>query len=322
MPDTTSRAPTWADFEEQPDTEFEPRPPAQELAIVLRRFRAELDEAGRAGAESRVQALRALAEQAVLAIELETLLERHSRDFDRASLERVHRALGAVKDRMLSHVAACGLEIVRLEGADARDIVEIVDIDHWRYEDLTSSAVVIAELEAAVCLDGTLLRRGRVVMGGLGDVPRPSPAGGMPTPRDGEPRAGRLTPQEPAAPQIVCPVSGCRTRNAAGADVCLGCLTPLAGFARLSLYPGRLFNQGLHAARRGYGALARERFAAALLWAPDDVRARNAHALACLDVGDVRAARRAWEEVLARLPTEELALRGLAATRAGRAPSG
>jgi Flp pilus assembly protein TadD len=78
------------------------------------------------------------------------------------------------------------------------------------------------------------------------------------------------------------------------------------------MYPEALFNRGLRAARAGDSAFARECFAAVALWHPEDLRTRNAHALACLDARDVRAAMRGWQEVLASSPGDSLAARGLA----------
>jgi len=311
--------PTWADFEEQPSADFELHSPAEELAGVLRRMRAQLDRAGRAGAAQRADALRALAEQAVLAVELEKLLERHGPQFAERDLERAYRSLGQLKDRMLAHVAAAGLEIVRLRGAPAGEVADLVEIDGWRCDDIDASPTVVAELEVAIRLDGAPLRRGRVIMGGLGETSRD--AG---TPRRGLARkparsvaaapAGAVTATERGEPPwIVCPIAGCGAENPAGADACVGCLTPLAGFGRLLLHPAALFNQGLRAARQGDSALARECFAAVALWLPHDVTTRNAHALACLDAGDLAAARGAWEALLQRSPGDPLALRGLAA---------
>jgi hypothetical protein len=307
--------PTWAEFDEQPAADFEPRAPAEELATVLQRMRADLDRAGRASAEQRVDALRALAEQAVLAVELEKLLERHGPQFDDTALVHAYRALGQLKDRMLALVAEAGLEIVRLRGVAAGDVADVVEIDGWRCDDIDASPVVIAELEAAVRLGGATLRRGRVIMGGAGaDATAASPQH-----RDGCDRppaiAERIRPpsRRPPLPRIVCPIPDCRTENASGADVCVGCLTPLAGFGRLLLHPASLFNQGLRAAHQGDSGLARECFAAVALWLPYDITTRNAHALACLDAGDLAAARAAWTEVLQRSPGDRIALRGLAA---------
>ncbi len=282
---------------------------------MLQRMRADLDRAGRASAEQRVDALRALAEQAVLAVELEKLLERHGPQFDDAALAHAYRALGQLKDRMLAHVADAGLEIVRLRGVAARDVADVVEIDGWRCDDIDASPVVVAELEAGVRLGGAPLRRGRVIMGGVGAdataaTPRHGDARHRP-PADDEGVAPAAVDRPP--PRIVCPIPDCRTENESGADVCVGCLTPLAGFGRLLLHPASLFNQGLRAAHRGDSALARECFAAVALWLPHDVTTRNAHALACLDAGDVAAAHAAWTEVLQRSPADRIALRGLAA---------
>jgi tetratricopeptide (TPR) repeat protein len=314
---------TWADFDEQPATEVELRSPAAELAVVLQRYRADLDEAARAGSEGRAQGLRALADQAVLAVELEGLLELQQSARD-VSPERMHGALLSVKDRMLAHVASSGLEIVRLRGARGEDVVESVDVDQWRYDDGHTVEVVVEELEVAVRLDGVPLRRGRVVMGAPREVPATAPvsAESEPGPQrsDGEAGRARAMPERPLAPTIVCPVADCGTENHAAAEICVGCLTLLTGYGRLTMHPQVLFNQGLRAARGGDYATARECFAAVVLWQPHDLRTRNAYALACLDARDRRAARRAWEEVLARAPGDALAVRGMAAlTRAERA---
>jgi hypothetical protein len=309
---------TWADFDEQPATEVELRSPAAELAAVLQCYRTDLDEAARAGSEGRAQGLRALADQAVLAVELEGLLELQQSARD-VSPERMHGALWSLKDRMLAHVASSGLEIVRLRGARGEDVVESVDVDRWRYDAGCTVEVVVEELEVAVRLDGVPLRRGRVVMGAPREVPAPAPAESEPAPQRNDSGAGRdrAVPERPAAPTIVCPVADCGTENHAAAEICVGCLTLLTGYGRLTMHPQVLFNQGLRAARAGDHATARECFAAVVLWQPHDLRTRNAYALACLDASDRRAARRAWEEVLARAPGDPLAVRGMAAlTRA------
>lgn len=311
---------TWADFDEQPATEVELRSPAAELATVLQRYRADLDEAARAGSEGRAQGLRALADQAVLAVELERLLELQQSGRD-VSPERMHGALWSLKDRMLAHVASSGLEIVRLRGAFGGDVAESVEVEQWRYDDGCAVEVVVEELEVAVRLDGVPLRRGRVVMGAPREVrsTMPASAESEPAPQRSDRGIGhrRAVPERPPAPTIVCPVADCGTENHAAAEFCVGCLTLLTGYGRLTMHPQALFNQGLRAARAGDYATARECFAAVVLWQPHDLRTRNAYALACLHARDRRAARRAWEEVLARAPGDPLAVRGMAAlTRA------
>jgi len=307
---------TWADFDEHPATEVELCSPAAELAAVLQRYRADLDAAARAGSEGRAEGLRALADQAVLAVELEGLLELHQ-SARGGSLECLHSALRSLKNRMLAHVASSGLEIVRLRGARGADVAESVQVDQWRYDDGYATEVVVEEFEVAVRLDGVPLRPGRVVMGAPreGQSPATSSAEVGPAPQRADSGVGRrpAAPERPPAPRIVCPVADCGTENHASAEVCVGCLTLLTGYGRLTMHPQALFNQGLRAARAGDYATARERFAAVVLWQPHDLRTRNAHALACLGACDRRAARRAWEEVLARAPGDPLAVRGMVA---------
>lgn len=210
---------TWGDFEEQPATEVDLRSPAAELAVVLQRYRADLDEAARAGSESRVQGLRALADQAVLAVELAGLLELQQSARD-VSPERMHGALLSVKDRMLAHVASSGLEIVRLCGARGGDVAESVDVDQWRYDDGCTAEVVVEELEVAVRLDGEPLRRGRVVMGAPREVGSTARGSAESEPAEKRTDSGvtrrRAVRERPPAPTIVCPVADCGTRKSRG----------------------------------------------------------------------------------------------------------
>jgi hypothetical protein len=311
--------PTWIEFTERPVPDFEPGSPASELASVLRRHHADLEAAARAAADARVQGLRALAEQAVLATELEAHLERQGVSDDDGPLGALHAALSEVKDRMLSQIAGSGLEIVRLHGRPAAAVGELADIESWRYDDRFDAEHVVEELEVAVLHLGRPLRRGRVIMG--------APSRGGPatvevtrslTRHDDAhlPAAPRSGVAEAAA--IECPVADCRAHNELDAEVCVVCLTPLAGYRRLSLFPQVLFNRGLRAARAGNRLAARDCFAAAVVWHPEDIETRNAYALACLESRDRDGARGAWERVLELSPRDPLALRGLRALGGAR----
>jgi hypothetical protein len=303
--------PTWDDFDVVEVPEFRPRAPHVELADVLRRYRADLDSVARSAADRHEQRLRALAEQAVLAVKLDRLLGTPSQGEPFAELREL-------ADRMLEEIDSAGLEIVRLAGASADDVAGLVEVEHWRFAETYERAIVAEELEVAICANGRALRLGRVVMGAPpGHVvahPLELRAGAR---RHVQPpdRQAKTTPM-PDPVRIVCPVEECGAENAADADVCVGCLTTIAGYRRLSLYPELLLSRGLRAARAGHTQAARDCFAAVTLWQPEDVRARNAHALACADAQDLEAADRSWRGVLALAPDDPLALRGLAALAA------
>lgn len=309
------QAPSWRDFEETQVPDFRPRSPQAELAEVLRRYRADLDAAARSAAEGRAQGLYALAGQAVLAVELERLMDRHPVETADATFEHLHHALRRLKDRMLAQIEEAGLEVVRLLGERADAVAGIAEVEHWRFADSYPSEIVVEELEVAVRLNGVPFRKGRVVMGApcehAGAQPVELAGAEQPPGRSRFPRAQTARPADRT--RIVCPVEDCGTENEPDAEVCAGCLTLLVSYGRLSLYPDVLFNRGLRAARAGDSRIARECFAAVALWLTDDVRARNAYALACLDTEDVVAARRAWNEVLAFSPDDPLAIRGLRA---------
>ena len=113
--------------------------------------------------------------------------------------------------------------------------------------------------------------------------------------------------------RLICPGRPCQADNDVYAETCAQCGLPLHGYIRLSIYPSLLFNRGLSAVREGQHRRARDLFAALVYWCPFDLEARNALAMACYALGDVAEARNQWETVLARVPTDTLATRGLAA---------
>lgn len=111
---------------------------------------------------------------------------------------------------------------------------------------------------------------------------------------------------------VRCPIADCDRVNAADAERCVRCGTPLRQLARLSAYADQLFNRGLAAAESGELGTARDLFAAVVYWCPQDVVARNALALVAFQLGDCAAARVGWEAVLQRSPDDPLATAGLA----------
>lgn len=87
---------------------------------------------------------------------------------------------------------------------------------------------------------------------------------------------------------------------------------------KISAHAARLFNTGLAAAAAGQPGVARDCFAAVVLWHPHDLEARSAYAFSCLVVGDDEQAEQQWGLVLSRRPQDERALRGMAMLAARR----
>lgn len=110
---------------------------------------------------------------------------------------------------------------------------------------------------------------------------------------------------------LTCPASRCRVGNDDSSETCIGCGTPLESYARVASHAALLFNLGLAAVAEKRMKEARDLFAAVVLWCPNDSEARNAHALACYQLGDKAEARRGWEAVLARSSRDETASRGM-----------
>jgi hypothetical protein len=165
MSSSDELAPRWDEFCERPTAHIELRSPAAELAAVLQRSSTDLHDTVQAAAVLRREAYVALAAQAALAVELERALAHYETQLLDASLPRVHRHLRILKDRMLDAICATGIEIERLTGRPTDEVLDIVDVDHWRHAPEFEEQVVAELLEPAVLFEGELLRTGRVVMG-------------------------------------------------------------------------------------------------------------------------------------------------------------
>lgn len=142
--------------------------PVGEVLAVLQRYRADVDEARAEVERARRKGLEALADEAVLVVEMEKVLARYEPDMADAPLRRAHRHLRILKDQMLDRLKAEGLDVVRLRGLPYEGVAEIAEIDGWLHRAELDAEVVIDELEPAV-----LLRPGRVVMGAPLDAAPP-----------------------------------------------------------------------------------------------------------------------------------------------------
>jgi hypothetical protein len=139
--------------------------PASEVAALLQRYRAEVDQATSAASGAERRGLEALAEQAVLAAQLASALERYAAQLKDAGLERVHRHLRVIKDQMFAACAAAGLDLIVPLGASFDEVADLVHVEGWRHRDEFTAEVVAEVVEPIIKHGGTLLRHGRVVMG-------------------------------------------------------------------------------------------------------------------------------------------------------------
>lgn len=155
-------------------TTFAPRPavadgdlisPAAEVAAVLQRYRIDVDAARAATDDARRLGLKALAEQAVLAVQIEGALATYETKLNDASLGKVHQHLRILKDRMLEAAQASGLEVVRLAGKRWDEVAAVVEVDGWLHRAELDIEMVVEELEPVVLSGSELIRGGRVVMG-------------------------------------------------------------------------------------------------------------------------------------------------------------
>ena len=141
--------------------------PASEMAALLQRYRADVDEACRNTAEARHQGLLALAEQAVFVFQLERALERYQAGFEEASQVKAFRHLRVLKDQMLDALSASGLGVEDPLGQSFDAIADAVHVEGWRHCSDFASEEVAETLEPVIThrTTHTTLRLGRVIMG-------------------------------------------------------------------------------------------------------------------------------------------------------------
>ncbi len=139
--------------------------PASEVASVLQKSRIALDEAWTEVDNVRREGLEALAQQAVLVVQLAAVLERYASEYAQASLTRVYRSLHIIKDQMLDELQRAGLEIIVPLGRPFDEIAHLANVDGWRHHESFSAEVVAEVVEPIVTYRGELVRLGRVVMG-------------------------------------------------------------------------------------------------------------------------------------------------------------
>jgi molecular chaperone GrpE (heat shock protein) len=158
--------PDWNIFSEREvPLDVELLSPASEVTAILRRCQAALDEAQQTVEHIRKQGLMALAEQAVLVVQLAAALDRYAPDLAQASLAKVHRSLRIIKDQMLAALTDAGLEIEVPISKSFDEVERWVNVDGWRHHPSFPGEVVAEVVEPIVLYQGVLLRPGRVVMG-------------------------------------------------------------------------------------------------------------------------------------------------------------
>lgn len=163
---SSAELPDWTAFAERETPEpGELLSPVAELVAVLQRYRTDLDTARQRGQDAYRESLLALAEQAVLVVQLEVAIEHYAASFAEQGLTKAHRHFRVLKDQMLAAVAATGLEVVRLRGRPYDEVAEAVSIVGWRHHPDFAEEVVAEEKEPLVRYRGAVLRPGRVVMG-------------------------------------------------------------------------------------------------------------------------------------------------------------
>ncbi|MEV6591034.1 hypothetical protein [Streptomyces acidicola] len=147
----------WDEFEERPVSgsyEESPGCPDDELAAVLRRYRADLD-AARSRTDAEVAKAREVAvDLAVLVARLGVLLT-----------EPDVRELRVIQRQMLHMLGDAGFEAQDLDGKPYDEIQDQADVIDWTPMAGSTAEVVARTIEAPVLYRGAVVRLGQVVMG-------------------------------------------------------------------------------------------------------------------------------------------------------------
>lgn len=160
------KLPDWSAFSKREvPFDVELLSPASEAAALLQRSQVALDEAWKEVDNVRKEGLEALAQQAVLVVQLAAVLERYAPEYAQASMTKAYRSLRIIKDQMLDELQRAGLEIVVPHGKAFDEIAHLANIDGWRHHESFSAEVVAEVIEPIVTYRGELVRLGRVVMG-------------------------------------------------------------------------------------------------------------------------------------------------------------
>jgi hypothetical protein len=199
---SVDKIPDWSVFKEREllSLEHELLSPAAEVAAVLRQRHAALDEARQAKAEIAQAGFVALAEQAVLAVQLELLLERSLPSFSgvdspvqgkRGSLSHIYKSLCIVKDQMFDALKKAGIEIEVPLGKRYEEVADSVEVEQWQPRQDCREEVVIAVREPIVRMrrsdhPGGLVRVGRVNIGVPLEEVSTDEEGDVPSPPDRE----------------------------------------------------------------------------------------------------------------------------------------
>ncbi len=165
---SSDKFPDWSAFSERNVPEkFELLSPASEISADLQRFSAKLKEAKEAVDKTREEILEPLAQQAVFVFKLSQALELYQADLQQISRPKgdIYRHFRVIKDQMQEALLNKGVEIIIPLGMSFDEVVDFVEIQHWRHHEDYTSETVAEVLEPIIKYYGNVIKLGRVVMG-------------------------------------------------------------------------------------------------------------------------------------------------------------
>jgi|GEM_PF-6918729 len=174
-PDQTA----WSLFEKRQELDTgKVSKPEAELASALRKSHDRLSGLELDAAANEKRRLDTIAGLGVLVHHLERSLDEHEPALLDAGLSKIHDHLKHIKDRFRQEFQAAGINIIAPVDWPYSTVSELVKVESWLQGEEYDREVVIDVLDPIIQCENTILRRGRVLMGGPLPDERSEPNGG------------------------------------------------------------------------------------------------------------------------------------------------
>ncbi|WP_149829144.1 hypothetical protein [Streptomyces tailanensis] len=172
MSSSVDSALDWDEFEERPvpdgpagPEDPDPVTPGREMAAVLQRYWADLqDESNRVQKET-AAARKVLTELAVHVARLDGLLREAAGPLAAAGEKSLGRRLEVARKQVLEPLHSMDITTQDPTGKPYESVADVVDIAGWRYGPEFTAEVVAETVEPIVLDRGTVVRLGQVIMG-------------------------------------------------------------------------------------------------------------------------------------------------------------
>ncbi|MCD6486969.1 MAG: nucleotide exchange factor GrpE [Syntrophobacterales bacterium] len=179
---SSDKFPDWDVFTERPVPEdFELLSPASEVASDLQKIYQKMNDVKSETDKVRREGIEPLVQQAIFVYKFEVALEMYEAELQKISQPKsdVYRHLRVLKDQMIEALASSDVELISPVGEPFENVVDYVDMVHWRYHEDYTSEIVVEVLEPIIKFRGDVVKLARLVIGApLGPEDKSKPKAG------------------------------------------------------------------------------------------------------------------------------------------------